>query len=162
MDAHDQTGQPAPDPQADVVAYLKGRSSPCPRCGYDLRDIQTAKCPECGDPLVLKIGTLRPRFGWLVLSMVPGCFSGVAAVFVLVPVIGTLWQGVSPERIPWPAIGADIFGWLSAGSVILMYRHRQRLMAWTTRRQATFAAAIWGIHVLALGLLILSVWLIQR
>ena len=37
----------------EVIAYLKGRSVPCPRCAYDLRDAPTATCPECGEPLLL-------------------------------------------------------------------------------------------------------------
>jgi hypothetical protein len=151
------------DPGAEVVAYLRGRSAPCPRCGYDLRDIQTARCPECGDPLVLKIASSRVRFGWLVLAMAPGCFSGVAACFVFIPIFLGIWNNWSTDRrMPWPGVAADTFGFLSAGSVWLMYRHRHRLMAWSTRRQAFFAASVWAVHVLMLGLVILGIWWMQR
>ncbi len=142
--------------EADVVAFLKGRSAPCPRCAYDLRNIQSATCPECGERLELKVGSARPRFGWLVIAMAPGCFSGVAACFVLVPIAATV-RGGGP---PWPVVAADAFGFLSAASVAVMYRHRHRLMAWHSRRQATFAGAVWGVHVLALGLFILAMSLL--
>ncbi len=149
--------RPRRDPEAEVVAFLVGRSVACPRCAYDLRDIKTAKCPECGEPLVLKIGSPRARFGWLVLAMAPGCFSGVAAMFVMVPIFVTFWQRLPKgQGAPWPVMAADAFGFLSAASVALMYRHRHRFMSWRARRQGTFAGAVWAIHVVALGLFILA------
>lgn len=147
------------DPEAEVVAFLKGRPYPCPRCAYDLRDIQRATCPECGEPLVLKIGSPRARFGWLVLAMAPGCFSGVAAIFVLMPIVVGIWLGLPPrQRMPWPGLIADAFGFLSAASVWFMYRQRHRIMSWPTRRQATFAATVWGIHIFMFLSLIFSMW----
>lgn len=147
------------DPEAEVVAFLAGRSAPCPRCGYDLRDIQKAKCPECGEPLVLKVGSPRVRFGWLVLAMAPGCFSGVAALFVMVPIAMTIGRRFPPgQGLPWPVVGADAFGFLSAASVAVMYRHRHRIMSWTARRQGAFAGTVWAIHVVALALVLFSLW----
>jgi hypothetical protein len=149
------------DHEREVVAFLAGRSVPCPRCAYDLRDIRSATCPECGEPLVLKIGSPRTRFGWLVLAMAPGCFSGVAALFVMIPIVVSLWRSNSPlDNVPWPIVVADAFGFLSAGSVILMYRHRHRVMAWRPRRQALFAGGVWGVHVLMLALVLLAMSLI--
>jgi hypothetical protein len=164
MDVEDDptTRRPLHGPEAEVVAFLAGRSVPCPRCAYDLRDIRTAKCPECGEPLVLKIGSPRARFGWLVLAMAPGCFSGVAALFVMIPVFVTIWQRLPPgQGAPWPVMVADAFGFLSAASVALMYRHRHRIMAWTARRQGAFAGIVWGTHVLMFALLLLALWLWQ-
>src|SRR5262247_357011 len=95
------TPRPPPDPPQGVP-LLKDRSWPCPRCAYDLRNIQSAKCPECGEPLVLKIGSPRLRFGWLVLAMAPGCFSGVAALFVMVPIVITTGRSLPPgQGLPW-------------------------------------------------------------
>ncbi|MBX3358057.1 MAG: hypothetical protein KF745_06490 [Phycisphaeraceae bacterium] len=148
------------DSEAEVLAFLSGRSAPCPRCAYDLRDIRTAMCPECGEPLVLTIGSPRAHFGWLVLAMAPGCFSGVTAVFVMIPIaVATLQNFPGP---PWPIVAADAFGFLSAGSVWLMYRHRHRFMSWAARRQTAFAAAVWAIHVLMLALVIFSMWYLIR
>jgi hypothetical protein len=165
MDVEDPTakgGQPLRDPDTEVLAFLRGRSVPCPRCGYDLRDIGTAKCPECGEPLVLKVGSPRVRFGWLVLAMAPGCFSGVAALFVMVPISMTLGRRLPPGHgAPWPVMVGDAFGFLSAASVALMYRHRHRIMAWTARRQAAFAGTVWGIHVLMFVLIVFALWLLN-
>ena len=147
---------PAHDPEGEVVAFLVGRSAPCPRCAYDLRDIPTARCPECGEPLVLRVGSPRTRFGWLVLAMAPGCFSGVAALFVMAPILVTTLRPSPGSNLPWPIVVADAFGFVSAASVWFMYRHRHRIMAWSTRRQGLFAGAIWGIHILMLALVLLA------
>lgn len=155
------TSPSRPPDDAEVVAFLRGRSAPCPRCSYDLRDITTPRCPECAEPLVLKVGSPQARFGWLVLAMAPGCFSGVAALFVAVPVGLTLIRFFPPgQGAPWPIIVADAFGFLSAASVVIMYRHRHRFMAWKPARQRTVAVSIWGAHVLmfALVLLALGYW----
>jgi hypothetical protein len=162
MDVEDDpaTRRPLHDPEAEVVAFLEGRSVPCPRCAYDLRDIPTARCPECGEPLVLKIGSPRARFGWLVLAMAPGCFSGVAALFVMIPISMTIGRRFpAGQGLPWPVVVADAFGFLSAASVGLMYRHRHRFMSWTARRQGGFAGAVWGTHILVFALLLLAMWL---
>ncbi len=154
-------GKSSAGTDSEVVAFLQGRSVPCPRCGYDLCDIKSAKCPECAEPLVLKIGSPRARFGWLVLAMAPGCFSGVAAVFVLLPIYMNVWREGRTENGVWLLVGADLFGFVSAAMVAVMYKHRHRIMAWSARQQGAFAASVWGIHVAALGIVILSAWLMQ-
>lgn len=158
MPAQDADTHPADhSTQTEVVEFLKGRSAPCPRCAYDLRDIQNATCPECGEPLVLKIGSPKVRFGWLVFAVAPGCFSGVAALFVMIPIAMTIGKNFGPGKgLPWPVVVADAFGFLSAASVALIYKHRHRFMAWPSRRQGTFAATIWGIHILMFALLLLA------
>ena len=35
--------------------FLHNRDAPCPRCGYNLRNLEGARCPECGDELVLRV-----------------------------------------------------------------------------------------------------------
>jgi hypothetical protein len=151
------TGELHRGSEAEVVAFLSGRSAPCPRCDYDLRDAKSAKCPECGEPLVLKLGSSRVRFGWLLIAMAPGCFSGIAAVFLMVPITVTLVQRLpAGSGAPWPVVVGDGFGFLSALAVVGMYRHRHRLMSWTARSQRMFAVTVWGIHVLVLVLLVLA------
>jgi len=149
------------DPQSLLVPFLKDQTYPCPRCGYDLRGITRAVCPECSEPLVLKVGTPRARFGWLILAMAPGCFSGVMAVFVFFVLSVNLWFGNTPGRgIPYAFFGADAFGFASAASVVVMYVHRHRIMSWRPRRQATFAAYIWGAHVVAFVLFVVGMILL--
>lgn len=158
---------PLPSPPQDdqeLIHFLAGRSLPCPRCAYDLRDIQTPTCPECGEPLFLTVGSAKPRFGWLILAMAPGCFSGVAACFLFIPIVMHFWWGNlgKSSGMPWPFVFADLFGFASAASVLLMYKHRRRLMGWPDKAQRRFAAAIWATHILAFVTLWGSMWVFYR
>jgi hypothetical protein len=50
-----------------VGEFLADRDVPCPACGYNLRDLSSARCPECGLALRLPL-TARPSRGaawWL-------------------------------------------------------------------------------------------------
>lgn len=160
MNSRERPIPPLREGDLEVIAFLAGRSVACPRCAYDLRDNATANCPECGEPLVLKIGTPRARFGWFVLTIAPGCFSGIAAVFFLVPLsVNFVMNFPALVGFPWPLMCAEAFGVLSAVSVWVMYRHRHRLLAKAYRKQAWFAAGVWGVHAAALGLVVLGMWL---
>jgi len=89
--------------------------------------------------------------------MAPGCFSGVAAVFLLFPIYMTAGRTFPPgQGLPWPIVAVDVFGFVSAATVVGMYRQRHRVLLWNARRQATFAGLVWLGHVLALVLLILA------
>jgi hypothetical protein len=41
-----------------------------------------------------------------------------------------------------------------------MYRHRHRMMAWATRRQALFACGVWALHVLMFVLVLTAMSLV--
>ncbi len=152
IEAGDGVEKLGPDgTEEEVVAFVRGRSVPCPRCAYELKDLERAQCPECGEPLILRVGTPRMRFGWLVLTMVPGCFSGVMATLLFVPgAIAILRYGIGGKNgVPIPLGCAEAFGIMSATSVWLMYRERHRIIAMKTARRFKCAAAVWAIHILA-------------
>lgn len=143
----------------EVIEFVRGRNVPCPRCGYELRGLEKPRCPECGEELVLKVGSASSHFGWLVLAMAPGCFSGVAAVILFWPLVITITSNLDSKRgVPIPVRCAVMFGFVSAASLLLMYRARGRIMGWTTKRQAAFAAFVWGVHVLAFVAVVLALF----
>lgn len=148
IDERGATGSVAPQGDKELIEFVRGRSVPCPRCGYELRNLESARCPECGEPLILMVGSPKARFGWLVLAMAPGCFSFVSATLLAVPIVMTTLVAPRGKGPPWPIYVADAFGWLSAASLVLMYRERQRIMAWAATRQAWFAGGVWCAHLL--------------
>jgi hypothetical protein len=49
------------DDAALLKHYLAARDAPCPHCQYNLRDLTGTVCPECGEPLALRVQSLEPR-----------------------------------------------------------------------------------------------------
>jgi hypothetical protein len=51
-----------PHEQSELLAhFLAARDIPCPSCGYNLRDLRTTACPECGQPLNVRLDAADPR-----------------------------------------------------------------------------------------------------
>lgn len=69
-------------PDLSVADFLRGRSAPCPKCGYDLRDLTTDTCPECGARLLLRLGHEDhvPR-NWLIGLVILAMNLGFPVVF---------------------------------------------------------------------------------
>ena len=151
---------PAPrsEDDAQLLEYLRDRDAECPVCHYNLRNLERAVCPECQHELVLTVGTPRPRFGWLIVALVPGMFSGLCALFLAVPIVVSY---ISPNSTPPPpfVLVFDGFGLLSGGFAIALARHRYRFLRLPDHTQSGIAITTWAIHVLmffvALGLIFL-------
>ncbi len=65
-------------------ALVAARDMPCPVCAYNLRRITSAKCPECGAQLDLRVGSTDLKLGpWLVALFglaLPAGFVGTYAI----------------------------------------------------------------------------------
>jgi hypothetical protein len=146
---------------SDVIAYLQSRCAPCPRCNYELHDLKHPTCPECGEPLILKIGSPKVHFGWLLLAAAPGCFSAVAVVLMLVPVLLTI-RGGFLAGVPYPILGAWVFGVISTASIFVLYRERHRVLRRSTRGQILFALLAWAVHILAFILTVTAQFYLTR
>jgi hypothetical protein len=137
-----------------LLDFLREYDAPCPVCGYNVRALTRPVCPECKQELVLTVGAARLRLGWLFAAVAPGFFSGIAALFMLVPIFGRLLFG-DGVLMPLP-IMVDLFGWSSGVfAIILAFQGRTRFLAQSLARQRWFAISTWLIHIAALGLFIL-------
>ena len=157
--------QSAPAPRAAAAAtttsrgqellleFLREHESPCPLCGYNLKALTRPVCPECGQELVLAVGAARVRLGWLMAAVAPGFFSGIAAVFVLVPVVAQPVFG--DGRISLTLTAVDLFGWCSGVFAILLAVKRHRFLALPRAAQRWWVLGIWLVHLAALGLVFL-------
>src|SRR5687768_8467278 len=158
---HDRTSsaavQEAPPTQAQemLLDFLREHEAPCPVCGYNLKALTRPMCPECGNELVLTVGVTRLRLGWLLVALAPGFFSGIAAAFLLLPIVLRYVIGDGGYS---PLLNAvDLFGWCSGVFAILLARKRSRFFALTRFQQMMFALAIWFIHIAALVLFLLLI-----
>ena len=140
--------------QEMLLEFLREHEAPCPVCGYNLKALTRPICPECGQELVLAVGAARLHFGWLFAAVAPGFFSGIAAVFVLVPIV--IMTAVANRRPPLRIIAVDAFGWCSGVFAILLAANRHRFIAQPRARQRWWALGIWLVHVAALGLFIMA------
>lgn len=136
-----------------LLSFLHERDVRCPRCEYNLRNLTQPVCPECREELALTVGVHQTRFGLLVLTLVPGAFSGIAAVLLLLMMI-TVTLGSRGGFVPWPIIAADAFGWLSGFVAIMLFLRRKQFLAQARERQIAWAAVTWFIHLAAFVVLI--------
>lgn len=142
-----------------LLEFVCERDVPCPRCGYNLRNLTQPVCPECHEELALHVTRRETRFGWLVLSLVPGAFSGLAAALLLMVLITIL---LSPRgRLPpWPFMVIEIFGWCSGLFAIGLYFKRDRFLRMIADQQRALAIVIWSVHVAMLILFVSVMWLL--
>jgi hypothetical protein len=136
-----------------LLDFLREHDAPCPVCGYNLRGLTRPVCPECRHDLVLAVGAAQPRLLWLLVALAPGFFSGIAASFVLIPIVGRLVFG--DGRWMRPFVALDLFGWSSAALAIIITAQRLRFIAQPQSRQRWWAIVIWSVHVAAFGLFLL-------
>jgi hypothetical protein len=136
-----------------LLDFLRDHEAPCPVCGYNLKALTRPVCPECGQELVLTVGAALLRLAWLLAALAPGFFSGIAATFLLVPIVARLALG--DGRLS-PAINAlGLFGWCSGIFAIILAAKRHRFLAQPRAAQRWWALGIWFVHVAALGLFLL-------
>jgi hypothetical protein len=143
------------DEVAHLLAYLHGRDVPCPLCGYNLRDLTQARCPECRHELALSVGVMRPLFGWLIVAIVPSMFSGIAAGLLLIPMAIAMFIG--GEQPPWPIVAAETFGWLSTIAALVLLHRRYVFLRQPLAVQRRWAVGAWALHVGAFLTLVASV-----
>jgi len=71
----------AASPPVSLPALLRDRDIPCPKCRYNLRNLTTNRCPECGQELSIDL-LLRPPprfdYAWLLAwtAIIPSAFYG--------------------------------------------------------------------------------------
>ena len=138
----------AADEVALLLTFLRERDAACPLCGYNLRNLVRSQCPECRQDLAISVGIKDLRLGWLVATIAPGIFSGIAAVLLSIPItlVPLLALG---GRVPWPIVGADLFGWLSGLAAVALVKYRLTFLRLPRDVQRTWAILAWAIHVAA-------------
>ena len=145
--------RPPADDDMLLLEFLRGRDAPCPLCGYNLRDLSASRCPECREPLALAVGFRTPRFGWFLATVAPGLFSGISAVLMLLPLVGSMYFSANPPA-PWWAWATDAFGLLSAVAALILIKCRYGFLRQPQSRQRAWALAVWLVHLGAFAVLV--------
>ena len=131
-----------------LADFLQDRDTPCPLCGYNLRNLTDNVCPECRHELRLTVGVTTPRFLWFLLAMTPCTFAGIAVALTVIPVILEGLAGAGPPTAI--LVTLVLLGLVSALGGLMLVRHRFAFLRREPRRQRRRAVAVWMIHGLAL------------
>lgn len=67
---------PPSTPDPHLLAYVAGRDVECPVCKYNLRDLPSDRCPECGQSLMLRLAQVEPRLRLWLAMLVPLLLGG--------------------------------------------------------------------------------------
>lgn len=132
--------------------FVADRDAACPKCGYNLRDITGATCPECGcRPIVVLKYSLPNRVPWLLVVMATS--AGLALLIVF-------FQFCPPDALHLKSVPAVVslcgFVALTIGLIVSLCA-RRRFMGLPRREQwfivlLAFAGLIAGAAALSLVL----------
>lgn len=151
------------DEQA-LGTFLSTRDVPCPSCGYNLRGINSPVCPECAEPLALKVGFAQDTTRALVAAILPPAIIGGAGLCLVLcfVIIAAAVGGMPPpgERVSflWAPLGIGLV--LSAYATCLMrlrgriwFRRlpapRRRLVVACSTALAVGGFALWAVLTVA-------------
>ncbi|MBK9128874.1 MAG: hypothetical protein IPM13_13900 [Phycisphaerales bacterium] len=131
-----------------VAAFLHDRDVLCPACRYNLRNLATAACPECGRILSLHVNLDTPRFGALLATVVPMlAYTGVMGLAAGGLALAILHDPRTVMEVPghiWLLLLLVPVDTLLAG---LIYRQRLGFLALHRGARAAIALASWAGHL---------------
>ncbi|MBX3315521.1 MAG: hypothetical protein KF902_01510 [Phycisphaeraceae bacterium] len=143
---------PPPDP---LATYLADRDVRCPSCGYNLRNLASSNCPQCGTSLSPHLCTdaardRRRSFCTIMLSIPLGTFATVLLFDLALVLNGSVFR-VSGNQHLWalvayPATMACVFAALLAA---LLSPRGKRWFQQLTDPRCTFLTIAVGIGSLA-------------
>ena len=136
-----------------LLEFVGDRDVPCPRCCYNLRALTKPVCPECREELRLTVGRAKMRFGLFLAAMIPGLFSGICAILLLMPIIIVPMTGGATA--PLGFVMLDAFGWLSGLVALGLFIERHRFLKQSETKQKMWVAGVWIFHLLAFAILMI-------
>lgn len=132
------TSEPPISDAEFLRAYLVDRDVACPSCGYNLRQLQGDRCPECGDQIHLHIGLTEPKQAALIAGLLGlGAGAGLNGLLIIYAILMTLFlrpggAGLWGRFMLINAIGAVV---LSAFIYVWIrnWAHIRRMAPWRRR-----------------------------
>lgn len=143
-----------------LLRFVEKRDEPCPVCGYSLRALTEPRCPECGAPLKLQVGSPQIRVGAWALGIVS--FALALGFDSVVSVLLVIALAASPAPVWQPYGLVTGFVALSAmmlGCLLWLGRARRSWNRRKTRIQWRWAISIFcGVGLLHVCFAV-SLWL---
>lgn len=140
------------DEERLLITFLADRDVPCPVCEYNLRSNHSAKCPECGVQLDLRVGSIHLRLSPWIAALVGLCLPlGLIGNLTAVAIVHLARSGSFPGPGRISSVVGLMITALLAASVWVLIRKRRRFFRWQPRRQRRFAfgTLVFGLLVAA-------------
>ena len=104
-----------------LVLFLRGRDVSCPGCGYNLRDLASDRCPECGQELEVGLRLVEPRQGPLIAGLVGlAAGAGLGGLLLIYALIMTFLMGASTSG-EGRFFAINSVGFVAHGIVLLLW-----------------------------------------
>jgi hypothetical protein len=126
-----------------LLKFLADRDVPCPQCGYNLRNLVSDVCPECGERLALGVRMVEPRQAAMLAGLI-GLSSGAGLNGLLL--IYGLIRFVPRDRMMYRFMGINAAGLIALGLLIFLWL---RYWRWIRARQASVRLVLAGACWLA-------------
>lgn len=156
MNSHSTNDAAGPDEPRDdalLVEFLRERDADCPACRYNLRNLTSNRCPECGHRLALHVTAPDVRYGpliGLIASLL--AMTGVAFLFVIMCIVyGPPYRGFVAVVI------GIVYGLAAVPAAIFLYRCRLRFLRLSPVTQLVAAAASWMWHLALIVIFVLTI-----
>src|SRR5689334_642080 len=142
-----------------LSSFLAGRSHPCPVCGYDLRDLRSARCPECGRALRLTVTQDRPQRAPFVIGLV--AFAAPLGAS-LCAISGVFYHKLTGQA-DWdillrPLVMNCVVLVLAIAALALWLRHARLLKRQSSARQWAWATGACGVTLVGHIIFLMIVW----
>ncbi len=116
--------------------FLAGRDLACPRCDYNLRDLEGDRCPECGDQLKLAINPVQRKqaaclTGLMILAAGAG-LNGLLTMYWVAVIWRERWRpdGGFSHRFLWVNLGGLAGEALALTVWLIEWKRICRLPGW--------------------------------
>lgn len=137
--------------QQALLDFLARFEAHCPRCRYDLRQLTTCRCPECGTELRLDVHAAKERLGWWITALIGAGLPG--GLGVLYDIMLVVKPSPSMDLRIWTII-------VSVNLALLMFigiaSFRLRFTGWKPGTQRAAAAASWLPTIMLIVCLVLD------
>jgi hypothetical protein len=133
-----EPGQTSHDSSATLLMqFLSDRDVLCSQCRYNLRRLQTDRCPECGQTLVLSVNVSEPKQRMLIAGLIGlsagAGLSGLLLIFLLIQLLRD--RGLGGETFKFLAVNAT--GLLIEGAAIWLWLAKWRRIRNSSLRART-------------------------
>ena len=132
-----------------LQAFLRGRDVACPACGYNLRDLEGSRCPECGDELHLQLGLVEPRQAAAIAGLIGlATGAGMSGLLLIYAGIRVLVEPYARMFFPRFALVTTVGLAVEGIAMLVWLRHWRRIRRQSKGRRRWLVVGCWALSLL--------------